>query len=233
MKRLAVICARKGSKGVPGKNLRLLGGVPMIVHTIRQALDSGILDALAVSSDSEEILEVAGNHGVDHLIARPEHLATDTASKVPAIRHCVEQVEITSGTFDYIADLDCTSPFRLPSDVVAAFKQIEDANVSTLISGTKARKLPYFNIVELTADGFVRISKSTNPPIIRRQDSPQCYDMNASIHIWRRDVLFASDARFHDDTILYEMPFERSIDIDYEIEFVLNELLMKRSGLIK
>lgn len=233
MKRLAVICARKGSKGVPGKNLRLLGGVPMIVHTIRQALDSGILDALAVSSDSEEILEVAGNHGVDHLIARPEHLATDTASKVPAIRHCVEQVEITSGKFDYIADLDCTAPFRLPSDVVAAFKQIEDANVSTLISGTKARKLPYFNIVELTADGFVRISKSTNPPIIRRQDSPQCYDMNASIHIWRRDVLFASDARFHDDTILYEMPFERSIDIDYEIEFVLNELLMKRFGLIK
>jgi CMP-N,N'-diacetyllegionaminic acid synthase len=233
MKRLAVICARKGSKGVPGKNLRLLGGVPMIVHTIRQALDSGILDALAVSSDSEEILEIAGNHGVDHLITRPEHLATDAASKVPAIRHCVEQVEITSGKFDYIADLDCTAPFRLPSDVVAAFKQIEDANVSTLISGTKARKLPYFNIVELTADGFVRISKSTNPPIIRRQDSPQCYDMNASIHIWRRDVLFASDARFHDDTILYEMPFERSIDIDYEIEFVLNELLMKRSGLIK
>lgn len=205
----------------------------MIVHTIRQALDSGILDALAVSSDSEEILEVAGNNGVDHLIARPEHLATDAASKVPAIRHCVEQIEITSGKFDYIADLDCTAPFRLPSDIVAAFKQIEDANVSTLISGTKARKLPYFNIVELTADGFVRISKSTSPPIIRRQDSPQCYDMNASIHIWQRDVLFASDARFHDDTILYEMPFERSIDIDYEIEFVLNELLMKRFGLIK
>lgn len=205
----------------------------MIVHTIRQALDSGILDALAVSSDSEEILEVAGNNGVDHLIARPEHLATDAASKVPAIRHCVEQIEITSGKFDYIADLDCTAPFRLPSDIVAAFKQIEDANVSTLISGTKARKLPYFNIVELTTDGFVRISKSTSPPIIRRQDSPQCYDMNASIHIWQRDVLFASDARFHDDTILYEMPFERSIDIDYEIEFVLNELLMKRFGLIK
>ena len=205
----------------------------MIVHTIRQARDSGILDALAVSSDSEEILEVAGNHGVDHLIARPEHLATDAASKVPAIRHCVEQVEITSGKFDYIADLDCTAPFRLPSDVVAAFKQIEDANVSTLISGTRARKSPYFNIVELTADSFVRISKSSSPPIIRRQDSPQCYDMNASIHIWRRDVLFASDARFHDDTILYEMPFERSIDIDYEIEFVLNELLMKRFGLIK
>lgn len=233
MKRLAVICARKGSKGVPGKNLRLLGGVPMIVHTIRQAIDCGILGALAVSSDSEQVLEVAKNHGVQYLIARPEHLATDSASKVPAIRHCVEQVEITTGEFDYIADLDCTAPFRLPSDITAAFKLIEDAGVSTLISGTKARKLPYFNIVELTSDGFVRISKSTNPPLVRRQDSPQCYDMNASIHIWRRDTLFANDARFQEDTILYEMPFERSIDIDYEIEFVMNELLMRKYGLIK
>lgn len=232
MKRLAVICARKGSKGVPGKNLRPLGGVPMIVHTIRQALDCGILDAIAVSSDSEQVLEVARDHGVQHLITRPNHLATDSASKVPAIRHCVEQVEISTGKFDYIADLDCTAPFRLPSDIVAAFRLIEDARVSTLISGTKARKLPYFNIVELTSDGFVRISKSTNPPLVRRQDSPQCYDMNASIHIWRRETLFASDARFQEDTILYEMPFERSIDIDYEIEFVLNELLMRKFGLI-
>ena len=232
MRRIAVICARQGSKGVPGKNLRLLGGVPMIVHTIRQAIDSQILDALAVSSDSDEILEIAAQYGVSYLIKRPPELATDEASKVPAIRHCVAQVETTSEQFDYIADLDCTAPFRLSSDIVNAFQQIESAGVSTLISGTPSRKLPYFNIVELSPEGFVRISKSTNPALVRRQDSPRTYDMNASIHIWRRDTLFGSDARFQDDTILFEMPFERSIDIDYEIEFVLNELLMKKYGLI-
>jgi N-acylneuraminate cytidylyltransferase/CMP-N,N'-diacetyllegionaminic acid synthase len=232
MKRLAVICARKGSKGVPGKNLRLLGGVPMIVHTIQQAIDCGVLDAVAVSSDSNEILDVARHHGIHHLIERPAHLATDSASKVPAIRHCVEQVESIVGPFDYIADLDCTAPFRLPADIRNAFELIESSAASTLISGTRARKLPYFNVVELTPEGFVRISKSTDPPLVRRQDSPPCYDMNASIHIWRRETLFSSDARFQDDTILYEMPFERSIDIDYEIEFVINELLMKHYGLI-
>jgi N-acylneuraminate cytidylyltransferase/CMP-N,N'-diacetyllegionaminic acid synthase len=109
---------------------------------------------------------------------------------------------------------------------------IERAGVSTLISGTPARKLPYFNLVERNSRGFVEISKATNPPIVRRQDAPMCYDMNASIHIWQRDVLFASDARFQSDTILFEMPFERSIDIDTEIEFEINESLMRRRGLL-
>lgn len=233
MKRIAVICARKGSKGVPGKNLRLMGDVPMIVHTIRQAQDCGILDAIAVSSDSQEILAVSKQYGVPHLVERPSELATDEASKVPAIRHCVAQVEETLGQFDYIADLDCTAPFRLPNDIVAAFKLIEESRASTLISGTRARKLPYFNIVELTPAGHVRISKETPTPLVRRQDSPICYDMNASIHIWRRETLFTSDARFQEDTVLYEMPFERSIDIDTEIEFEINELLMRKYGLIK
>lgn len=233
MKRLAVICAREGSKGVPGKNLRLLGGVPMIVHTIRQADKCGVFDSLAVSSDSEEILSVAKTFGVKHLVQRPPEMATDTASKVPAIRHCVAEVEVATDKFDYIADLDCTAPFRLPSDIIAAFEKIQTAGVSTLISGTRSRKLPYFNIVELNEQGFVRISKLTNPPLIRRQDSPICFDMNASIHIWRRDTLFSSDTRFQDDTILFEMPFERSIDIDTEIEFVMNDLLMRKYGLIQ
>ncbi|NBN96378.1 MAG: acylneuraminate cytidylyltransferase family protein [Acidimicrobiia bacterium] len=232
MRRLAVICARAGSKGVPNKNLRLLGGVPLIVHTIRQAQACSLLDNIAVSSDSEEILKTAEGYGIKHLIQRPTEMATDVASKVPAIRHCVQEVEKTTEQFDLIADLDCTVPFRLVSDIVGAFELIERRGVSTLISGTTARKLPYFNIVELTTEGFVRISKTTTPPLVRRQDSPPCFDMNASIHIWRRQALFSSDARFHDDTVLFEMPLERSIDIDTEIEFVINELLMKKYGLI-
>jgi len=227
-----VICARAGSKGVPNKNLRLLGGVPLIVHTIRQAQACSLLDNIAVSSDSEEILKTAEGYGIKHLIQRPTEMATDVASKVPAIRHCVQEVEKTTEQFDLIADLDCTVPFRLVSDIVGAFELIERRGVSTLISGTTARKLPYFNIVELTTEGFVRISKTTTPPLVRRQDSPPCFDMNASIHIWRRQALFSSDARFHDDTVLFEMPLERSIDIDTEIEFVINELLMKKYGLI-
>lgn len=233
MRRLGVICARQGSKGLPGKNLRLLGGVPMIVHTIRQAQSCGKFDAIAVSSDSQEILDVATAYGVVHTVLRPPELATDQASKVPAIRHCMLEVERVTAQYDYIADLDCTVPFRLPSDINNAFEKIESAAVSTLISGTPARRLPYFNIVELNEDGFVRISKPTEPPLTRRQDSPACFDMNASIHIWLRERLLTSDERFQDDTILFVMPFERSIDIDTDIEFEINELLMKKYGLIQ
>lgn len=232
MKRIGVICARGGSKGLPNKNLRLLGGIPLIAHTIKQALECQVLDVVAVSSDSQEILQTAQAFGIKHLVERPSQLASDDASKIPAIRHCVEQVEHEVGRFAYVADLDCTVPFRLVSDIYDAFKSIEAAGVSSLISVTPARKLPYFNLVELTEQGYVRVSKPTDPPLVRRQDAPVCFDMNASIHIWRRDTLFASDARFQDDTIVFEMPFERSIDIDTEIEFTINELLMKKFGLI-
>lgn len=232
MRRLAVICARGGSKGVPNKNIRMLGDIPLIAHTINQAAESGIFSAIAVSSDSQAILDVARDFGVQHLILRPSDLASDTAPKVPAIRHCCVSVEGTSGLFDYVADLDCTVPYRLTSDITGAFDLIEGRNVSSLITGTAARKIPYFNMVELTSDGFVRISKSVQPPLIRRQDAPKCFDMNASIHIWQRSTLFSSDDRLHQDTILFEMPFERSIDIDTELEFELNEFLMRRDGLI-
>lgn len=227
-----MICARGGSKGLPNKNLRPLGGVPLIAHTIKQALECHALDVVAVSSDSQEILQTAQAFGIKYLVERPSHLASDDASKIPAIRHCVEQVEHEVGRFAYVADLDCTVPFRLVSDIDDAFKSIEATGVSSLISVTPARKLPYFNLVELTEQGYVRVSKPTDPPLVRRQDAPVCFDMNASIHIWRRDTLFASDARFQDDTIVFEMPFERSIDIDTEIEFTINELLMKKFGLI-
>lgn len=232
MRRLAVICARGGSKGVPHKNTRLLGGIPMIAHTINQARESEIFSDVAVSSDSDNVLEIAKDYGVRHLISRPAELATDTAPKIPAIRHCCIAVEQVSEEFDFIADLDCTVPYRLASDITGAFALIEHRNVSSLISGTAARKTPYFNLVEMTAEGFVRISKTAHPPLVRRQDAPACFDMNASIHIWRRSALFSSDDRLHPDTVLFEMPFERSIDIDTELEFELNEFLMKRDGLV-
>jgi len=232
MSRLAVICARAGSKGITNKNLRILGGVPLIVHTIRQAQACNLFDAIAVSSDSDDILSIASEYGVQHLVSRPCEFATDVAPKIPAIRHCCESVERSFGPFDFVADLDCTVPYRLVEDIRNAFLLIEESGAPSLISGTIARKSPYFNMVELSSTGVLHISKDVNPPLIRRQDAPRCFDMNASIHIWRRQTLFESDDRIHSDTVLYEMPFERSIDIDNEIEFELNEFLMKRDGLI-
>lgn len=229
MKRLCTICARGGSKGVKGKNLRLLQGKPLIAHSILQALESKLFDAVAVSSDSEEILEAAGQFGAHVMVRRPDEMATDTAPKVPAIYHCMAEAERVFGTtFDVLVDLDATSPQRSVGDIVGAVSLLEETWVSNVITGAPARRSPYFNLVELNQQGFAQLSKSLPVAIVRRQDSPRCFDMNASIYVWRRSAFVAEPKIFYADTRLFEMPEERSHDIDSELDFEIVRLLMER-----
>lgn len=229
MSRICTICARGGSKGVRNKNVRDLVGKPLIAYTINQAQASHLFDVIAVSSDSPEILDIGRKYGADLLIKRPEELATDTAAKVPVIRHCVAEAEgVTGKRFDVVVDLDATSPLRLVEDIQGAVKLLENAKVANVITAAPARRSPYFNLVELGKDGVVRLSKSLEQPIVRRQDSPQCFDMNASIYVWQRAALFESPTIFNADTLLFVMPKERSTDIDDEIDFEIVELLIKK-----
>jgi N-acylneuraminate cytidylyltransferase/CMP-N,N'-diacetyllegionaminic acid synthase len=231
MKRLCTICARGGSKGVKGKNIRVLLGKPLIAHSIEQARASGLFDLIAVSSDSDEILDVARQWSCDYLIKRPVELATDQAAKLPVIRHCVAEVERLAGlTFDTLVDLDATSPLRTPDDIVNAVKLLEESGAGNVITAMPARRSPYFNLVELDANDIVHLSKPLQTAVVRRQDAPKCYDMNASIYIWRRPVLFEAATLFNPDTRLYVMPEERSIDIDSELDFQFVEYLMGKQG---
>lgn len=226
---LCTICARGGSKGVPGKNLRPLLGKPLIAHTLEQAKKSGLFAAIAVSSDSPEILEAARCHGADILVQRPDEMATDSAPKVPAIRHCLETAERELGrSVPVFVDLDATSPLRLPEDIVGAVRLLESSGASSVITGAPARRSPYFNLVELDAAGVPRVAKQLATPLTRRQDAPHCFDMNASIYVWRRDVFLANPAVFYDDTRLFEMPEERSTDIDSELDWDIVQLVMQR-----
>jgi N-acylneuraminate cytidylyltransferase/CMP-N,N'-diacetyllegionaminic acid synthase len=231
MSRLCTICARGGSKGVPGKNLREILGKPLIAHSIEQARRSGLFEAIAVSSDSEAILDVARRFGADVAVRRPDELATDTAPKLPAIGHCVEAAERARGQqFAVFADLDATAPLRVTADIVGAVRLLEERGVSSVITGAPARRSPYFNLVELDRRGTPRLAKTVDPPPVRRQDAPPCYDMNASIYVWRRDAFFRRPDVFYDDTLLFEMPPERSIDIDSELDFEIVRFLMTRAA---
>jgi N-acylneuraminate cytidylyltransferase/CMP-N,N'-diacetyllegionaminic acid synthase len=230
MRRLCTICARGGSKGVPGKNLRQLLGKPLITHSISQARESGIFELLAVSSDSDEILAVAKENGVDILVKRPFELATDTAAKLPVIQHCVAEVEKQTGFhFNTLVDLDATSPLRIPEDIVGAVRLLEDSGASNVITGMPARRSPYFNLVEQDYDGIVHLSKPPKNSVVRRQDSPICFDMNASVYVWQHDVLFNTTSIFNPTTRLYVMPENRSIDIDSEVDFQFVEYLISKS----
>lgn len=227
--RLCTICARGGSRGVPGKNLRPLMGLPLIAHSIRQARATGLFAHIAVSSDSEEILAVSATHGADMLIRRPDEMATDTSGKMPAIAHAVMQAEQRSGgRFDIIVDLSATAPLRLPQDIHASIGLLMETGAGNVITGTPSHCSPYFSLVEPDAQGRVRLSKPLPGKILRRQDSPPCYDMNGSIYVWRRDVLLADPQVFYDDTRIHVMPRERSLDIDEELDFQMVEYLMQR-----
>ena len=229
MSRICTICARGGSKGVKNKNIRNLAGKPLIAHTLEQARASGLFDLIVVSSDSPAILDMACNHGADLLVERPTKLATDTAAKLPVIRHCVEEAERISGKrFDVVVDLDATSPLRLVADIQGAVDMLEREKISNVITAAPARRSPYFNLVELGEDGVVRLSKPPGKPIVRRQDSPKCFDMNASIYVWQRAALFDYPTVFNDDTRLFVMPEDRSTDIDNELDFEIVEFLMRK-----
>ena len=233
MKRLCTICARGGSKGVPNKNIRQMVGKPLIAHSILQAQSSGLFEAIAVSSDSMKILDISKKFGADYSVLRPPELASDLAPKLPAIQHCVNEVETLSGEkFDVIVDLDATSPLRITKDIEGAVKLLEDKNVSNVITGCPARRSPYFNLVEQDERGCVHLSKPPEQIITRRQDAPECFDMNASIYVWNRSGLIGSKSLFNRDTLLFVMPEERSIDVDHEWEFEYVEFLFnKRTGL--
>ena len=229
MTMLCTICARGGSKGVVRKNARELLGKPLLAWTIEQARQTRLFTAIAFSSDSDELLATALKAGADIAVKRPDEMATDTAPKIPAIRHCLEQAIARSGTSpDIFVDLDVTSPLRLASDISGAVKLLEQTGARSVITGAPARRSPYFNLVEARKDGSVGLSKSAEPPITRRQDAPRCYDMNASIYVWRVAPFLEHPAVFYPDTRLYEMPEERSVDIDSELDFTLVELLLRR-----
>ena len=125
-------------------------------------------------------------------------------------------------------DLDATSPLRDVSDILEAWRLFVENDYDNLITAMPSRRSPYFNLVELTPDGRVALSKKPDNKITRRQDVPATFDMNASIYIWKREALLRNDSLFLENTGLYVMPEERSIDVDSELDFEFVEFLMRK-----
>ena len=224
---LCSICARGGSKGVPGKNLRNLCGKPMIAWTVEQARETGVFDRIVVSTDSDEIASAAECAGAEAFFRRPAEMATDSASKLPVIRDVLLRSEAHyATTFDLHVDLDATAPLRLPEDIHGALACFIESPWDNLITGMHARRSPYFNLVEDVGHGRIVLSKPTEKPIVRRQDAPVCYDMNASIYIWRRETLLENPLVLGPNTGIYVMPEERSIDVDSELDFQFVEFVL-------
>jgi CMP-N,N'-diacetyllegionaminic acid synthase len=222
---IATICARGGSKGVPRKNVRDLLGKPLIAYTVEQACAAPVVDRVFVSTDDEEIAEVAANAGAEVPFIRPAELASDTAPKIPVIRHLVDHIKRQGIPVTRIIDLDPTSPLREQSDIEACVNLL-DEDTDVVITAYPADKNPYFNMVQALAGSGYDVVAKTDNPLDRRQDAPTVYSMNASIYVWWERTL--GKGLFGPRTRLHVMPHERSVDIDDEIGFALVELLMRR-----
>jgi N-acylneuraminate cytidylyltransferase/CMP-N,N'-diacetyllegionaminic acid synthase len=226
---ICIICARANSKGLANKNIRPLLGKPLLAWTIEQAKASKLFEVVAISSDANAILEIGRSAGADLLVNRPAKLATDQASVLPAILHCLHTAETTVGhQYNTIVYLQATSPTRTVDDLTDALALFHESHADGVVSCQKAKASPYFNLVELAADGSVHLSKPLDKPIERRQDERECFQLNGSIYIWRRDLFCRQPAVLYQNMRLFLMPEERSIDIDTELDFALAELVLSR-----
>ena len=232
---LVTIGARGGSKGVKNKNIRNLAGKPLIYYTIKQALEWGKAKHVVVSTDSDEIASVSKQCGAEVPFMRPDILAADTAAKLPAIRHALlESERIFCEKYEIIVDLDATAPIRAIKDLDNCLKIFVNERPDTLYSVIYAHKNPYFNMVEENDDGNYVLSKKSGNTIIRRQDVPKVYSLNASIYFYNRDYLLneKNNTCLTDNSKIYIMDDIAGIDIDREIDFKFIEFLIKE-GLVQ
>ncbi len=225
---LCTICCRGGSKGIKNKNIRIVHGKPLMAHTIETAKQWGQYTNLIVSTDSSEIMEVARNYGADVPFARPQELANDTSGKVAVVRHALQAMEeIHQIRYDYVVDLDATSPLRSVADIAKAVEHCVTNKLDIVYSVNEARKNPYFNMVELDAQGYPHLCKQLPSSVLSRQTAPKVYELNASIYVYERSFLLEAQTVFSEKAGIYVM--ERSaIDIDEEDDLVYLEYVMKQ-----
>lgn len=223
---IATICARGGSKGLPGKNIRAFSGKPLIVHSIEQALACPAVEAVYVSTDDESIAELARAAGAIVPYLRPVELASDSAPKLPVIEHMVQHLEREGVRISYIVDLQPTSPLRDTNDITRALLKNPDAPL--VVSVREASDNPYFNLVERGVDGWMHLSKGTGNA--RRQDAPEVYALNGSIYVWQRAALAqaAVNGLWSVGMDGYVMPDWKSVDIDDLEDFEYAQWLYHR-----
>jgi CMP-N,N'-diacetyllegionaminic acid synthase len=219
MRVLGIITARGGSKGIPGKNLKLLGGRPLIDYTIDAANDTP-LDRLILSTEDQKIADVARELGCEVPFMRPAELARDETPHLPVILHAVQWMrDHANYVADIVLTLQPTSPLRSSADIAAALRMLELSDADSVVSVNKVSAHAHpMRMLRVGADGMATLFVTGEPVrkrINRRQDLPEAWVMNGAIYACRTEVLFANEPSLYGDRVVaYPMPAERSVSID-------------------
>jgi CMP-N-acetylneuraminic acid synthetase len=227
---LGLTLARGGSKSVPRKNIKPIMGVPLICYTITEALKSKFITRYIVSTDDEEIQQVAIQCGAEAPFLRPSEFSTDEASSVSAMQHAVDWIEQQEGVeYDYIVELMCTNPMKTVEDIDASIEKLISTKADSVIAVHQLEDHHPARIKKIIDD---KITDFCIPeiPESRRQDlKPEAYIRSGSIYALKRDYLMIEGKRYgSDDSRPYILPQERAVNIDTEIDFMIAELMLNK-----
>ena len=227
----AAVFARGGSKGLPGKNLKVLGGLPLVAHSIRVGLEIPDVSGVLCSTDSEEIRTVAEQHGATAPFLRPAELAEDESPEWLSWKHLARHlIEAGASPEDLLVSLPATAPLRTVTDVELAIAKHRTSGADVVVSYTPAARSPWFNMVTEAADGFLRVVIETGgDDITRRQDAPKVFDLATVVYVTTLGFVLGADSLFEGRVAGVEVPAERAIDIDTQLDFDIAEFLHERS----
>jgi N-acylneuraminate cytidylyltransferase len=227
MKDLVLIPARGGSKGIPGKNIKPLNGIPLIYYTLDAASEIASPKNICVSTDSDEIIRVVREYGMDVPFKRPEDLATDTAGSYEVILHAINFYEQRGMLYDRIVLLQPTSPFRTGAHIREAIALYHSA-LDMVVSVKIAHANPYFTLFEENIEGFLSRSKSGS--FARRQDCPVVYEYNGAIYVMNVQSLKKEPLGNFLKIRKYVMNEEVSLDIDTKFDWIVAEAILSRKS---
>ena len=230
MRYIALICARGGSKGLPGKNIRPLGGVPLIGRAVKIAKQVNRIDRVIVSTDSEEIAKVAIEYGAEVPFMRPSELAGDCSSEWLVWQHALNYlIEHDAEEIDGLVNLPVTAPLREVIDVDNCLDEYEKNDVDVVVTVTEAHRSPYFNMVTKDDKGYSSLV-IPDGNIYRRQDAPVVYDMTTVAYVARPDYVNSSNGIFEGRVKSVTIPVERAVDIDTIFDFKLAECILEQKS---
>lgn len=226
---VAFIFARGGSKGLPGKNIRLLAGKPLIGWAIEHARAVKRIRRVIVSTDSKEIAAVAMEYGAETPFLRPADLARDDSPEWLAWRHALQYLQDSEGTLpDAMVSVPTTAPARLPIDIENCLDEYAKGRADLVITITDAHRNPYFNMVKINDDGTVGLVIPPVNGVFRRQDAPLVYDMATVAYVANPKFVFSHQSPFAGRVRSVHVPVDRAVDIDTLLDFEVAEILISK-----
>ena len=233
MKATAFIFARGGSKGLPGKNIRPLAGKPLIAWSIEQARAVQRIERVIVSTDCQQIADVALQYGAEVPFMRPKKFALDESPEWLAWQHALNYLKETEGLLPKVmVSVPATAPLRSVTDLNNCLDEYEKkGGVDVVVTVTEASRSPYFNMVKRNSDGTVALLIPSPTTLARRQDAPSVYDMSTVAYVLRPEFVMTRQSIFDGKVCAVHVPLERAIDIDTLMDFRLAEFYLLQQGI--